>query len=1260
VLTVTALTDAEYVLSSVALGIDEYYAGVGEAPGVWSGAWSHELGLEGMVEAVELRALIDGKQPLSDEPLLVGWRERTVKAFDLTFSAPKSVSLLWALGSEPIADTVMTAHRDAVAAALGFLEAHAATARLQVDGIRPHVDTHGWAVAGFVHRTSREGDPQVHTHCVVPNVVCREPDGRCVALAARPLFVWARAAGSIYQAELQRSLSNRLGVDWGPDRANTRDLVCFTTRQLRAFSKRSVEIEAELEARGARYESPVLRMQADQQASLATRPPKDQSLTPNLLAARWETEAAGVGLAVGRSLDAAVCWRDQRLPALSEDDVVLALVDEGTGLCAHSPRFTEPDVIERIAGLSAGRLTVEEVGASASRFLASDHVVRLVPARSASGWEVARWSTAAHRALEDETLELLDALTRRPGGAIAAETVTATLAQADNLGADQRDAVAVLCGHGASVRAVLAPAGHGKTAMVHAAARAALADGRAVVAVATTAKAVAELSETGLGATTIARFRLQLAVAPLAPGTVVVLDEISQTSTRDAHAVLAAVEACPGAQLWVLGDARQSPSVKAGGIAAEFEARLAAGVMSGATLSENRRQLDPVDRLALELLRAGNPASSQELRAAHGWEHDAPTPSGTRSAMADAVVADLAAHGPASTVALVVSHAQAEDLADRIRARLDVLGHFRGPGVTGPGWTTERHYRAGDRILLHARHGDRHSSLVNGTVATITAVRPDGLTIRPDRGEAGWLQLGFIQGVRADGSPNVSHAWARTVDGAQGGTWDHAHLLGSVALDAYRGYTGQSRARHPTHTWNTVALDAADHGGRLADRRIGSDRVAAALARVPDVSMAAPDDPWPADRQLRAAIVMHEAVLDRQSPDRSGELEAARLDLAEARARFAAAEQALADTIARVDDLGALSGLTKAGRTERHRLERQLDTDRASVVDAAGTLAVGGQRVTRLEGDQAAHDRFEATEGWRRDVVTETIDRLDAHWSDVAVACVRADQPLAYGPEPLRLAYRHRSEQLAALDVTVPADRTIERDRARTDVVAVVQARGRAEADLTAARQDHDTLAAKRWPRRDTAAIGRAAEHVERARASLEDAIDAEAIGRTRLAGLDDHQASRRGALDATAPERRALSADLTMVDDALDRTRAQRVLDLGRAPYPLHLGLLGPVPDSAAGHAVWCHAAYRLEEHLDFDGTDGAAWDCLCRQLSETPELCAAAHRYLHVDRFTIHPDLWAQVADQTHRLIEQLAAPQRQPERPELEYSVGLDIGP
>jgi len=90
VLTVTGLSNAEYLISSVALSIDEYYAGLGESPGVWAGQWAERLGLSGVVEADQLRALVAGKHPNSGVDLLAGTRPRSVLAFDLTFSAPLS------------------------------------------------------------------------------------------------------------------------------------------------------------------------------------------------------------------------------------------------------------------------------------------------------------------------------------------------------------------------------------------------------------------------------------------------------------------------------------------------------------------------------------------------------------------------------------------------------------------------------------------------------------------------------------------------------------------------------------------------------------------------------------------------------------------------------------------------------------------------------------------------------------------------------------------------------------------------------------------------------------------------------------------------------------------------------------------------------------------------------------------------------------------------------------------------------------------
>lgn len=244
-LRISKLTDAEYVLEQVAGGLEDYYLGKGEAPGVWAGSLAGRFELEGVVGAEELRALIDRVDPDTGAPLAEGAKAARVRAFDATFSAPKSVSLLHALADPATASAVGIADVDAVASALDFLEEKAAVTRRQVAGVRRREATSGWAAATFVHRTSREGDPQLHTHAVIPNLVHRA-DGTWVALDGSALYRWAKAAGSIYQEQLRRNLTEALGVGWGPDRNGCRELVGISEGQRRMFSKRTAQIEAHL------------------------------------------------------------------------------------------------------------------------------------------------------------------------------------------------------------------------------------------------------------------------------------------------------------------------------------------------------------------------------------------------------------------------------------------------------------------------------------------------------------------------------------------------------------------------------------------------------------------------------------------------------------------------------------------------------------------------------------------------------------------------------------------------------------------------------------------------------------------------------------------------------------------------------------------------------------------------------------------------------------------------------------------------------
>ena len=1016
-LRLSKLTDAEYVLGQVAGGLEDYYLGAGEAPGVWSGRLAGELGLVGVVGAAELRALIERRHPGSGEAL-GGGRTARVRAVDATFSAPKSVSLLWAFGDPETAAVVSVAHVEAVEAALGFVERRAAVTRRQRGGVRARASTSGWAAATFVHRTSRSGDPQLHTHAVIPNVVRRD-DGVWVALDATELYRWAKAAGSVYQEQLRRLLVERLGVAWGPDRNGCRELNGIGDAQLRAFSKRTGQIEAYLAARG---ESDLAdrraRMRADEAASVATRPAKDRTLTPQRLRDRWDAEAAAVGLPCGAGLlDAVGAGGAPRagLDRRAVQELFDRLVDPELGLCRHDARFGEAQVIEAVAAWGAGRLNTGEIETLAGWFLDSPRVVRL-HRPDPTGRSPGQWSTLAHRRVEDRLLANLARLTDRHSTGIAGDPDPLEASGRFRLGQDQEAAVAALCGPGAALRALISPAGYGKTTTLSAAVDAARRAGREVVAVSTTNQAVDQLAKVGIPATTVARFVAD--GSRLAAGTVLVVDEFSQLPTREADALLAAAAGCRDGMVWMVGDPLQAQPVGPGGLAAWLAEQTAGGAVPVAELTVNRRQADPTERHALAAYRDGRVGDSQQVRDGAGWEHHHPDRDAAVAAMAAAVAADLRAHGPSQVAALAVTHADCETLADDIRARLAADGRLTGPTLEGPGWSGPRHYQAGDRILLHAHlpAGDQRR-LANGTTATILAVTADGLRVRAD--DAGpdqtvLVPAGFVAGRRADGRSQVSHAWARTIDGVQGGTYRQVHLLATPALDHYRGYVGQSRGIQPTHTWNTTlapAGEAGDHGGRVLQAATSTaEQIAAALARAHPKTFAAADDPYRHEATVRAEQAHHHDVLARRPPEVTEQIQQARRQVAACVSAAADAHQALAYW---QQQAGTGKWAVKPGRRRAQRDATRAVADLGVEADQAqGRLTAACTHLGQLIDQQAAADGFEHDNAWRHEHLEVLDQRLARHWTDAVVAAAREGHPHVYGPGRLATARRFLCHQL--------------------------------------------------------------------------------------------------------------------------------------------------------------------------------------------------------------------------------------------------------
>ena len=179
-----------------------------EAPGTWLGSGASRLGVHGTVDPAPFGEVFDGRDPHSGQPLRIQRGDRPVSGYDLTFAAPKSVSLLHLLASSEIAGAVGAGHRVAVAEAADYLERNALGVRRTQSGARVKLPTTGLVAGEFVHRTSRGLDPHLHTHLVVANVA-EGVDGRWSAVEGRRFFAHARATQGIYHARLRMELRDR-------------------------------------------------------------------------------------------------------------------------------------------------------------------------------------------------------------------------------------------------------------------------------------------------------------------------------------------------------------------------------------------------------------------------------------------------------------------------------------------------------------------------------------------------------------------------------------------------------------------------------------------------------------------------------------------------------------------------------------------------------------------------------------------------------------------------------------------------------------------------------------------------------------------------------------------------------------------------------------------------------------------------------------------------------------------------------------------
>jgi conjugative relaxase-like TrwC/TraI family protein len=795
-----ALGQEQYYLDTVARGLEEYYTGAKEAPGVWVGSGSARLGLAGEVDAEALGRVLEHVHPDGVYRLTASRSVPVVAAYDATFSAPKSVSLLHALGPPETSNEVRNAHDAAVAASLPVLEQVACRVRRGRGG-HTVIEGEGFVAAAFRHRTSRAGDPQLHTHVVIANLAHASSDGRWTALDGRPLYAWWRPVGHLYEAHLRWELTRRLGVEWGSVRNGIADVAGIPRPVLREFSTRRREIEAHLAEHGKHG------ARAAQYATYATRTAKDTTVEADGLVPGWRARAEALGLdthTLAAVLDRAAVV-EPPASGSAEADRLYRWLAGPKGLTARASTFGTREVIKGICNALPAGGRVDQVLDLVEGFLRSDHVVAItldpgaatirrndgvvIPAHT----DEVRWTTP--ELLELEGSIVASALRRRAVGAARATpaAVEAAVAGGPSLSGEQQAMIRAICGSGDGIEVVEGAAGAGKTFALAAARQAWEASGHRVVGCSLAARAARQLQDdAGISAATIDRLLSDLdRNGPVLDGrTVVVVDEAAMVGTRKLARLLAHAEAAQ-AKVVLVGDPCQLPEIDAGGAFRGLRQRL--GV---SRLINNRRQTQAWERRSLAELRAGDPDQAVDAFLQHQRIHQAPTSDRARELLVEQW---LNARTEGDDALMVASQlADVDDLNRRARSALQAQGRLRRDHVVLAG----RAYARGDAVL--ALRNDYRLGLLNGTRATIERI-DTGRQHLVAATNHGPVVIPFH--YAADG--HLTHGYATTVHKAQGTTVDRCFVLVDETASREHAYTAVSRGRHG----NDLFVVSADRRG---------------------------------------------------------------------------------------------------------------------------------------------------------------------------------------------------------------------------------------------------------------------------------------------------------------------------------------------------------------------------------------------------------------------------------------------------------------
>ena len=760
------------------LAREDYYLAGGEPPGIWVGKGAPALGLTGQVDKEALARLFAGFDPASDKALVQNAGADSHRpGWDLTFSAPKSVSVLWSQADQETANEIRAAQQESVEKALAYLETETGVTRRGKAGIIK--EPAQLVISTFEHGTSRAQDPQLHTHALVLNLALRT-DGSTGSIEPKGIYQHKMAAGALYRAELSHQLQTRLGLEI--ERSGSCFEVTGVPKSLiDEFSKRRAEIESVLDQKG------FTSSKAAEMAAVSSREAKEH-LPREELFKSWKETGRSHGFTAekvkdleGRFQSPSPSERSQR-----KDLVVSDALGEITNHHAH---FPARDFVRYAAQEAQGRgLSSAEVLAAVNTKLESEQVVKL----KASAAEL-RFTT---REMIEVERHLIDTAKNQSKDRSHIIKDLEKLDENTLLNSEQREAVRHLTGFTGAIGLVSGMAGTGKTTMLKACGEIWGDHGFDVIGTSLSGKAADGLQAgAGIPSVTIAKLLQQLdkpdgiKEIELNPKTILVVDEAGMVGTRQMDQLVSRTSQA-NAKLVLVGDARQLQPIEAGGAFGALAREL-----GQVELVDIRRQSEPWMRDVVKDMAGGRAGGALDALAKAGQVEVCRDRNDAVQKLLDAWQT-RGVEKPEDNLIVASTNEDARLLnreAQQTRLAAGNLGKntFKANGET---------FFEGDRLLFNKNA--KGIGVKNGNLGTITRIKDDSVTVMVGDRFRTFSPLDY---------DHVSLGYAVTTHKAQGVTTENAYLLTNELMqDRELSYVQISRAKQTTILFTTEAEAGAE------------------------------------------------------------------------------------------------------------------------------------------------------------------------------------------------------------------------------------------------------------------------------------------------------------------------------------------------------------------------------------------------------------------------------------------------------------------